>query len=102
MIKAVNKVLKKTACKFSINKASVMDLPLLEVHAKLKDGKLKLKKDKIAGAKVKVKFSELDKKAKKLSAKAGYNLQVKDADTCRVRVVGKTNLTGYRSVIATK
>lgn len=102
MIKAVNKVLKKTACKFSINKASVMDLPLLEVHAKLKDGKLKLKKDKIAGAKVKVKFSELDKKAKKLSAKAGYDLQVKDADTCRVRVVGKTNLTGYRTVIATK
>lgn len=105
ILKAENKELKKNKISYTINKASVADLAEVKLHAKLtKDGKLKLnKKEKISGFKnVKIKFKAEDKKASKLSTKAGYSYKVTDADKCRVRITGNTNFTGSITVTAEK
>ncbi|MCR4584475.1 MAG: hypothetical protein K5686_02010 [Lachnospiraceae bacterium] len=105
ILKAVNKELKKNKISYTINKASLLDLAEIKLHAKLnKDGALKLKKSgKISGFKsIKAKFKAAERKAVKLSPKAGYTYEVTDAAAAKVKVKGNTNFTGFVTLKAEK
>ncbi len=100
-----NKAMKNNPISFTINKASLVDLAEISLHAKLsRDGKLKVNSSgKISGFKnVKIKYKPTDKKAVTLSAKAGYSYTVADAETCKVKLSGNMKFTGSKTVIAVK
>nr|MCR4584389.1 InlB B-repeat-containing protein [Lachnospiraceae bacterium] len=103
LVKAVNKALKKNPVKFSINKASMVSLEPVEVHAKLKkDGSLNVKDGKLKGLKsVKARTDAKSDKLKKLSKKL-YTLENPDAATLKVKVKGAKNYTGWVTVTAAK
>lgn len=105
ILKVQNKAMKNNPISFTINKASLVDLAEVSLHAKFsRDGKLKVKSGgKISGFKnVKIKYKPTDKKAVTLSAKAGYSYTVTDAETCKVKLSGNKNFTGSKTVIAVK
>ena len=96
ILKEVNKAMKKEPVSYTINKASLADMAEMKVNAKTKDGALTVKNGKLKGFKgVFVKYKSSDKKALKLKAKAGYDIEVLDAASAKIKVSGKKNYTGY-------
>ncbi|MCR4586404.1 MAG: leucine-rich repeat protein [Lachnospiraceae bacterium] len=99
LIKAVNKMLKKkeNRVKFTINKASIVSMLPVEVHAKAdKQGRFKYDGDKLKKLKyVKLKLNPADTKLKKFG-KSNYTIKVVDAANNKVRVKGAgKNYTGH-------
>ncbi len=96
ILKEVNKAMKNEPISYTINKASLADMAEMKVNAKTKDGALRVKNGKLRGFKgVFVKYKSSDKKALKLKAKAGYDIEVIDAASAKIKVSGKKNYTGY-------
>ena len=88
--------MKNEPVSYTINKASLADMAEMKVNAKTKDGALRVKNGKIKNFKgVFVKYKAGDTKAVKLKAKAGYDIEVLDAASAKIKVSGKKNYTGY-------
>lgn len=95
LVKTVNKALKASPCKFTINKASLADYAgSLELNVKGKDGKIKVKNGKLKNLKnVKYKAAPDATKLSTLS-KSNYTAIEPDEATNSVKIKGKTNFTG--------